>query len=229
MKEVMTGVYTYGDNNDSYNFNFRTSLSAHDKAIFVRTVVDTIVDDENYDSVLREIIFEYTAISMMTDIDISFLKVSDDNGSMITDIDKLEDFLLSTNIMDILKANAFPTLFDELNKAIDKSIAYRTGISPSPLSDALASLISTLEKKINEVDLDSMMGMATKLAGMTDEFNVENIMKAYMESDMHKRNLAEIAEVKKDKVEIAENLDKAIKEVNEEAKKTRKTKNETTK
>lgn len=223
MKEMMMGVYTYGGDN-SYNFNFRTSLSAHDKEIFVRTVVDTIIDDENYDSVLRDLIFEYTAISMMTDIDTSFLKVADDDGNMVTDINMLEDFLLSTNIMDILKANAFPTLFDELNRAIDKSIAYRTGINPSPLSDALASLVSTIEKKINEVDLNSMMGVATKLAGMTDELSVENIMKAYMESDMHKKNLAEIAEAKKDKAEIAENLDKAIKEVNAETKKTGKKK-----
>lgn len=227
MKEVITGVYTYEDS--THNFNFCTSLSAHDKAIFVRTVVDTIVDDENYDSVLKDIIFDYTAISMMTDIDTSFLKINDDNGNVVTDIDMLEDFLLSTNIIDVIEANAFPTLFDELNRAIDKSIAYRTGINPSPLSDALASLVSTIEKKVNEIDLDSMMGMATKLASMTDELNVENIMKAYMESDMHKKNLAEIAESKKDKTEIADNLDKAIKEVNADAKKTRKTKNETTK
>lgn len=198
MKEVMTGVYTYEDN--SYNFNFRTSLSAHDKAIFVRTVVDTIVDEDNYDSVLRDIIFEFTAISMMTDIDTSFLKIKDNDGNMITDIDMLEDFLLSTNIIDIIKANAFPTLFDELNKAIDKSIAYRTGIQPSPLSDALASLVSAIEKKVNEIDLDRMMGMASKLAGITDELTPENIMNAYLSSDTHKKNLAEIEESKGDRV-----------------------------
>ena len=81
---------------------------------------------------------------------------------------------------------------------MDLNIEYRTGIHPSPLSDSLASLLSTLENKINEVDLDSMMGMAQKLASMTGEFTPDRIVNAYMNSDMHKKNLAEIAEVKKD-------------------------------
>lgn len=197
MKEMKTGVYTY--NNESYPFNFITDLLASDKAVFVRKVVDTIVSDANYDSVLKDIIFDFTVITIMTDIDTSFLKIVDEKGNVVTDIDMLEDFLLSTNIVEIVKANAFPTLFDELNNAVNKSIAYRTGIHPSPLFDALASLLSTLEKKINEVDLNSMMGMAQKFAGMGEDFTMENLVKAYMESDLHKQNLAEIAEAKKSK------------------------------
>ena len=222
MKEMKTGVYTHITENgsESYSFGFITDLLASDKAVFVRKVVDTIVSDTNYDSVLKDIIFDFTVITTMTNIDTSFLKVVDEKGNVVTDIDMLEDFLLSTNIVEIVKANAFPTLFDELNDAVDKSIAYKTGIHPSPLSDALASLFSTLEKKINEVDLDSMMGMAQKFAGMGDDFTMENLVKAYMESDGHKKNLAEIAEAKKgtksnkktnkakknktDKVEVAE-------------------------
>lgn len=195
MNYTKTGTYFYND--ETYNFNFRTDLSTSDKAVFVRTVVDTIVDDTGYDSVLRDIIFDYVTISMFTDIDSSFLKIVNDKGDVVTDIDMLEDFLLSTNIVEIVKANAFPTLFDELEKAVDLNIEYRIGIHPSPLSDALSSFLSTLEKKINEVDLDSMMGMAQKLASMTGEFTPDSIVNAYMNSDMHKKNLDEIVEAKK--------------------------------
>ena len=211
IKDIMntkTSTYTY--NNESYSFNFVTDLSVSNKAVFVRTVVDTIVDDSNYDSVLRDIIFDYTVISTMTDIDTAFLKVVDGNGNIITDIDLLEDFLLSTNIVEIVKANAFSTLFDELNNAVDKSIAHRTGIHPSPLSESLASLFSTIEKKINEFDMDNMMDMANVLSGMTGDITPDSIMNAYMESDVYKKNMAEIEDAKKRKAEFAKDMDKAI-------------------
>lgn len=211
MKEMKMGVFTY--NNEANNFNFRTDLSVAEKLKFVNSVTSLVVDETHYNSVIRDIIFEFYIVDMMTDIDTKELK---DSLNFLNDV---EDFLLSTNIVEIVKANAFPTLFDELNSAVDKSIAYRTGIHPSPLSDALASLLSTLEKKINEVDLDNMMGMAQKFAGMGEDFTMENLVKAYMESDIHKQNVAEIVETKKgkagksgkktkkdkvDKVEVAE-------------------------
>lgn len=190
------GIYTYYD--ESYEFNFYSSLSIHDKAIFVRNVVDAIVDDVNYDFVLRDSIFDYTIISMFTDIDISFLNVVDSVGNKIINIDMLEDFLLSTNIVEIIKANVSSILFDELNNAIDKAIQYRTGIHPSPIADSISSLLSTLEKKINEVDLTNMAEMVNKFASMTGELTPESIMNAYINSDMHKNNLAEIEESKKE-------------------------------
>lgn len=187
---MKTGTYYYND--ESYNFEFRTDLSVAEKLRFVNSVVDLLVDENHYNSVIRDIIFDYFTVKIFTTIDTSRFDKSD------TFLDDVEDFLLSTNIVEIVKANAFPTLFDELNTAVDKSIAYLTGIHPSPLSDALASIISTLEKKINEVDTDSMMGMAKKFAGMGKDFTIENVIKAYMESDVHKQNLAEIANAKSD-------------------------------
>ena len=53
MKEMKTGVFTY--NNESYDFNFKTSLSAYEKQLFVKTVVSNIVDDNGYDSIIRNL------------------------------------------------------------------------------------------------------------------------------------------------------------------------------
>ena len=229
MKNMKTGVYFYND--EAKNFDFATDLSAYDKTVFVRTVVDTLVDDTTYDSIIRDMIFDFAIIMRFTDIDTSFTKAIDDDGNEISALVSIEQFLEKTNVVDIVKANMEVGLLEQLNDAVDKSIEYRTGIHPSPVADSLASLLSTLEKKINEVDLDSMMDMAQKFAGMTGELTPESVVNAYINSGMHKANLDEIAENKKEKVDmgkVAEGLDKAIKEFNEKAEaKPKKTKSKT--
>lgn len=222
MKNVKTGTYVYNDK--TFNFNFTTDLSAHDKTVFVRTVVDTLVDDTTYDSIIRDMIFDFSIIMRFTDIDTSFTKAVDDDGKEISALIPIEQFLEETNVIDIVKANMEIGLLDELNEAVDKSIEYRTGIHPSPIADSLASLLSTLEKKVNEFDMGSMMEMAQKFAGMTGDLTVDNVVNAYINSDMHKKNLDEIAESKKGKkskkneVKIDENLGEAIRAVVKENK-----------
>lgn len=218
MKNIKTGTYFNYANDETYNFEFATDLSAHRKLMFVNYVVNSIIDEDRYDYIVKDLIFDFGLIFIMTDINTSFINQTDDDNNPINPIIFIEQFLEDTNVVDIVKANMEVGLLDELNDAVDKSIEYRTGIHPSPIADSLASLLSTLEKKIGEVDLSSAMEMAQKFAGMTDEFNMDNIMKAYMDSDIHKINLEEIAKAKTERTEIAENLDKAIKEVNEENK-----------
>lgn len=188
MNEMKMGTYYY--NGESYNFNFCTDLTIADKLKFVNSVVDLIVDDNRYNSVIRDLIFDYYTIKFFTTIDTEKL---DKSNAFLNDV---EEFILSTNIIDIVKANAFPTLFDELNDAVDKSIQYLTGIHPSPIADSFSSLLSIIEKKINEIDLTNMTEMAQKLVGMTGDFTPESIVNAYLSSDIHKKNLEEIAEAK---------------------------------
>lgn len=213
---IKTGVYFYGD--ESCNFEFATALSMSEKIAFINSIVDTVVDS-NYNSILRDTMFDFMIVKMFTEIDTSFLKVEDGYGNVITDIDLLEKFLEETNIVDIVKANMEIGLLESLNKAVDKAIEYRTGIHPSPLNDALASLLSTLEKKVNEFDMGSMMGMAQKFMGMTEDLTPESLINAYINSDTHQKNLEEIAESKKMKSDFAGDMDKAIKAVKKETKK----------
>jgi hypothetical protein len=195
MKEMKNGVFTY--NNEDYNFDFATSLTAYEKQMFVKTVVNNLIDEEGYDVVLRDLIFDFVIIEMFTNIDTSFINVKDEDGNDISQIITIEHFLNESNVVGVVKANISDELLDELNHAIDLNIQYLTGIHINPLGEAVASLVSTLEKKINEVDLESMMGMAQKFAGMTDDFNLDNMVNAYMNSDVHKENLAAIEESKK--------------------------------
>ena len=195
MKEIKTGVYTR--NGESYSFNFKTSLSAYDKLVFVKTVVDTIIDETSYDFIVKDLIFDFVVIKVFTDVDTSFANVRDDEGKIINPIIPIEQFLEETNILDIVKANMEVGLLDELIHAVDLNIQYLTGIHPNPLNEALSSLLFAIVKRINETDLNSMMGMAQKFASMTDELTPERIINAYMNSDMHKKNLEEIEEAKR--------------------------------
>lgn len=190
-----TGTYILSTANEDefHEFEFYTDLSVVNKLYFVNSVTDLVVDENRYNSVIRDLVFDFYIIDIMTNVDTTELKKS------LNFLNDVEEFLLSTNIVEIVKANASPYLIDELNKAVDKSVAYRTGIHSSPISDAIASLLSALEKRINEVDMNSMMEMAKKLSGIAGELNVDNVVDAYMKSGEHMRNLEEIAEVKKNK------------------------------
>ena len=193
MKNVMTDTYIKGD--ELINFNFGTNLSTAEKLRFVNSIVDILVDERRYNSVIRDLVTDFYIIDIFTDVDTVELKQS---PNFVNDV---EQFLEETNIVDIVKANASPTLFNELNKAIDNSIEYLTGIHFNPLNEALASLVSTFDSKVNEYDMGNMMAMAQKFVGMTDKLTPESVVNAYIESDMHKKNLEEIAESKAEKVD----------------------------
>lgn len=189
------GVFTY--NGESQNFSFSTSLSAYEKMMFVKTVVGNLVDDSGYDVVIRDLIFDFAIIEIFTNIDTGFINMKDEDGKDINPIILIEHFLEESNVVDVVKANMEDGLIEELNHAVDLNVQYLTGIQVNPLNDAIASLISTLEKKANEVDLGSMMDMAQKFNGMTEDFNLNNLVNAYMNSDVHKKNLEEIEKSKK--------------------------------
>ncbi len=203
MKEVRTGVYTRND--ETYNFNFYTDLSVARKLEFVDSVVNLLVNDSHYNSVIRNLVFDFYIIDIMTDIDTIEFKSS---PNFLNDVESLLD---ETNIVEIVKANANSYLLDELNSAVDKSVQYLTGIHHNPINDAVASLLNTIEKKVNEIDLGGMMDMVKKFSNMTEDFTLENAVNAYMNSDIHKKNMADIEEVKKNRAEFANDLDKAIK------------------
>lgn len=218
MKNIKTGTYIY--DGESRNFEFATDLSAYKKMIFVRYVVNSVINDDHYDLIVKPLIFDFGLVSIMTDIDTSFINKRDDEGNSINPIIFIEQFLEETSVIDVIKANMRDGLLEELNDAVNKAIEYRTGIHPSPLNDALASLVSTLEKKVNEYDMGSMMEMAQKFVGMTGELTPESVVNAYINSNMHKQNLEEIAEskVEKNEIKIDEGLGEAVRTIVEENK-----------
>lgn len=194
-RNVMIGVYTDNDNDEDIEFDFYTSIRATDKIKFVKFVIDTLIDND-YHPEIRDLIFDFAIVHVMTDVDVSDIIKSDNAVSII------EDFLDKTNIVEIVKANA-PDLIDELNKYIDDKIEFRTGIHKNPISEGLGHLLKTIDKKISDIDTDSMMQMAQVFKGMSGEMTIDKMLEAYSKSDLFKKNHEEtIANREKHNAEI---------------------------
>lgn len=178
-KNINTDVYT--KNGEEFIFSFYTNLRATDKISFVNSVVNTVVDENSYNSVIRDLIFDYMIVTTMTDIDTSNIQNSNNSINMI------EDLLEETNIVEIVKVNAEDGLIDELNRAIDDAIAYKTGIRKNPIAESLGHLLNTIEKKLSGIDTDEMMKAAQMITQMTGELTPQNMIDTYAKSDVFKQ------------------------------------------
>lgn len=178
--EVKTGVYTR--DGEDVSFNFYTSLSASDKVRFVDSVVSTIVTDDGYNYVIKDMIFDYLIVNYFTDVDTSEISESQNN------IDAIEDFLNETNVVDIVKMNISAGVIDELEKAVELNVEYKTGIHINPISSSLSNLLDTIERKVNGIDFEEMMGVAEAMSGISDELTADKILDAYAKTDIFKKN-----------------------------------------
>lgn len=178
--EIKTG--TYNRNGESIPFEFSTSLSASNKLNFVNSVVKVVVDDDDYNYVIENMIFDFYIVNYFTNIDVSEITESPNN------IDMIEDFLNETDIVNIIKMNAVPGIINELEKAVSLNIEYKTGIHINPISSSLSSLLDTIEQKVDGIDLEEMMGIAGSIASISDELTADKLLDAYAKTDIFKKN-----------------------------------------
>lgn len=193
---IKIGIYTY--KGEEHDFNFYTNIDVIKKSKFVNNVVSTIVNDKSYQSVLRNVIFDFEIIRTFTDVFVNS-EIADNNYPL----HDVVDFVQNTEVANIVKMNADFGLIAELNKAVDLDIEYRTGIRFNPVGDALVSLMNTIENKISEADMDEMIGFAQMMTSMSDDFSMEKLIDAYGKSDMFKqireqadeRNAAQVGKI----------------------------------
>lgn len=184
---IRSGVYTY--NGEEHSFNFYTFLNAYNRMLFVNSVTDLLVGD-NYNSVIRDLVFDYNVISVFTDVDTS--KVTDENNATQDTLSAMEELVYETNIVEIVKKNVIIGVIDELNKAVDDNIEYRTGIHENPIADSLSHLLNTIDGKISGIDTESMMKMAQVISNMSGELTADKMLDAYSKSDIFKEKHAQI-------------------------------------
>lgn len=184
--EMKNGIYVH--NNEEHEFNYKNNLSAFEKVQFVSTVVDTIVVDDSYYSTIRDLIFDFEIIRSFTDIDVSEIAKAKDS------IDRIEEFLINTNIVGVVKAEMSNALLFELNKAVDYNVQIRTGVKVNSIEDALISFLGMLEEKVAKA-------------------SVKDLMNDYFKSDDYKKHVAELQS--KHDTNFTDNLLRVIKTAKE--------------
>lgn len=176
-EQYYTGVYVF--NGEEHIFNFRSSLSAVEKVHFVNWVTDVLVGDD-YNYVLKDMIFDFGIINTFTDVDVSYI-FSDERDDSISAI---EELISKSNIIDIVIANIDEDVIDELRNAVDLNIEYKTGVRNNSISDSIAKLLNTLERKVNGFDLDAdgTMKVINMLNGISDELTMDKMFDAFKKS-----------------------------------------------
>lgn len=183
--QVLNGVYTQKTDNGmtEHSFNYFTDLSASSKIKFINMVTNTIVTEDAFYSVAIDIMFNFELIDILTDIDVS------DILNAANTIDRMEDFVRETNVVDILLANVRTGLIDELRDAVNKNIAYKTGIRHMELESAATSLLKMAEEKLSSINVNEMVEYIKQMGDMATDITPERILQAYGESDLFKENV----------------------------------------
>lgn len=199
----MINTDTYTRNNEEIEFAYKINPTMSQKIEFVSAVVDTVVGDDYYYPMLKDMIFDFHLVNFFTD--------AFDNSSSFT-IDEIEEFLNETDVADILKINIDFDLLTELYDSVDKAIEYKTGIHISPIEDAIKSLLDTVERKFRDIDVDSMIGMAKVFGKLQGDITPDKMLEAYANSDIFKKQHDDV-------VESQAKRDAVMKKIRENAKK----------
>lgn len=182
MKNSKIGVCKNNKTNKETTFNYWTDLNIESKMRFVNGVTDTLIGD-NYYSFLTDLIFDFKIIEIFTDYDLSEIIESKNIIAMI------EDLLESTNIVEIVKANAKNGLIDELRYAVEDNIEYRTGVHRNSISRSVIHLINSIENKMDEINAEDILSLSKSLKGMTGEVTADKIIEAYANSPIFLKTL----------------------------------------
>ena len=176
--EMKNGVYTKGEK--TFEFSFITDLSASKKMDFVNSVVGYVVTTSDYNFVIKDIIFDFEIIHKFTNYNISDIKEADDT------LGAIEELLETTNIVEIVKSNMVDGLYEELVKAVDLDIQYKTGIRNNDILNSVERILDTIEEKVKDIDTKGLDEFVKVFNGVLGELTPDKLLEAFAKSNMYK-------------------------------------------
>lgn len=209
---TITDTATYIDNGETVEFNYYLDVPMSRKLAFVDSVVDTVVGDNYYYPMLKDMIFDFRLIQLFSDIDTGVVNYGDAEEDVI---DQIADFIERTNAADVLKVNINFDVIQMLYDTVDKMIEYRTGIHPSPIADGIANLLDTVEKKFVNIDVDAMTGMAKVFGKLQGDITPDKMLEAYAKSDIFKKQHDEVVANQKKRDAAMEKVRENVKKNND--------------
>lgn len=189
---VATDSFEY--NGETIEFNYFTRFNMSNRVAFIDAVVESVVGDDFYYPMLKDMIFDYQLMLRFSDVVMTDYVGDIDNLSNGELIDTIEKFMNETNIGTIMKLGIDIDELNTLIDGVDKAIEYKTGIHPSPIADGIASLLDTVEKKFAGIDMDSMKDMANVFGKLQGNITPEKMLEAYAKSDVFKQQRDEVVE-----------------------------------
>lgn len=196
--EVYEGTYYDNRLERTVDFEYTTELTAQQKVNFVNNVLEVIFSNDYCYSIIKDEIIDVMLVDTFTNI----LKTDEDFDYKLNAID---DFLNNTNVVNIIRENINPHLYEELVNAIDENISYKTGIDRNGISTALSSLLKTIEETVSAFDVDELTNALKEFGGLTDNLSEEKIMELYTKTDAYKKNYEETISAKNEEIRKLKN------------------------
>ena len=157
-------------------FRYSTDLTASQKIAFVESVIGLLIDEDemDYNGIIRDLAFDYVMIAVFTDFDTSY----------IDNLDEMEKVVKNTNIVEILKEEVSQDLIDELNKAIDQNIYYKTGINLHSVENSISDFVNIFNNFVKDIDVDKIKESLDAVRNISNSLTVDKIVEAYTESSL---------------------------------------------
>ena len=197
--EVYEGTYYDNRLERTVDFEYMTELTAQQKINFVNNVLEVIFSNDYCYSIIKNEVIDIMLVDTFTNI----LKTDEEFDYKLNAID---EFLDNTNVVDIIRENINPRLYEELVDAIDENISYKTGIDRNGISTALSSLLKTVEKKVSDFNIESLNDALKELGDITNGFSEEKIMELYTKTDAYKKNYEETLQSKNEEIRTLKEL-----------------------
>lgn len=190
---VYVNSYYNSELDKEVEFEYTIALTLKQKTTFVNNVLEVLFQNDYCYSIIKNEIINIMIIDSFTNI----FKTDEDFDYSLN---KIDEFLSNTNVLDVLRKEIPSELIKELTDVIDRNIAYKTGVNENDLSTVLSSLLKTIEDKISDFDVNELTTTLKEFSNITDGLSQEKILDLYTKTDAYKKNYENVVQSKNEEI-----------------------------